>query len=56
MILVDDRLQGLVPFLPLDGRSNAQPGGTSTQRSAPAPAIAAPVINQQRPMGQGMPR
>jgi membrane protease subunit HflK len=56
MILVDDRLQGLVPFLPLDGRSNAQPNAANTQRSAPAPAIAAPVINQQRPMGQGMPR
>ncbi|MFN3449887.1 MAG: FtsH protease activity modulator HflK, partial [Roseococcus sp.] len=56
MILVDDRLQGLVPFLPLDGRGGGQPSA-GAPRSVPAPVAAAPAINQQRPVGQGgMPR
>lgn len=44
MVLVDDRLQGLVPFLPL-GPDGTRPAG---QRPAVPPA-AAPVMNQARP-------
>jgi len=51
MTLVDDRLQGLVPFLPLGdgGRNNSAIGGAvggSQMRQAqpaPAPAPAAPI-------------
>lgn len=56
MILVDDRLQGLVPFLPLDNRPAAGQQGTNTAPRPVPPAVTAPVINQQRPIGQGMPR
>jgi membrane protease subunit HflK len=49
MILVDDRLQGLVPFLPLDGRSNAPTGQTQPpQRPAVPPPAVAPMVQQQR--------
>ncbi len=50
MILVDDRLQGMVPFLQLDGQ-----GGAGTQRAA-SPAVAAPILQQQRPVNQGASR
>jgi len=49
MTLVDDRLQGLVPFLPLGdgGRNNAAiggaVGGAQTRPAQPAPAPAAPI-------------
>jgi membrane protease subunit HflK len=48
MILVDDRLQGLVPFLPLgEQRSNA-PASQPAPRPAVPPAAVAPMIQQQR--------
>lgn len=56
MILVDDRLQGLVPFLQLEGGAR---GAAPTQRQVPAAAAAmtAPAITQPvRPVGQGIPR
>lgn len=48
MILVDDRLQGLVPFLPLgEQRSNAAPAQPQARPAVPPPAVA-PMIQQQR--------
>ncbi|WP_207540829.1 FtsH protease activity modulator HflK [Sabulicella rubraurantiaca] len=49
MILVDDRLQGLVPFLPLgEGQNRAGAQGQGQRAPVPAPAVA-PVLNQARP-------
>ncbi|WP_371819021.1 FtsH protease activity modulator HflK [Roseococcus sp. SDR] len=48
MILVDDRLQGLVPFLPLDQRGNAPAAQPPSRPAAPPPTAVAPMIQQQR--------
>jgi membrane protease subunit HflK len=48
MTLVDDRLQGLVPFLPLGDTRGAAPTGQTTPRPAMPPAAMAPVIQQQQ--------
>jgi membrane protease subunit HflK len=55
MILVDDRLQGLVPLLPLDGNRG---GAAPTPRPAvPPAAVVAPTMSAPaRPVGQGLPR
>ena len=53
-ILVDDRLQGIVPFLPLNdlGRPAPAPAGSSApQRPATMPSAAPAVAPQQRPTG-----
>jgi membrane protease subunit HflK len=54
MILVDDRLQGVVPLLQLEGRGGQAPAA----RPAIPPAVVAPAMTQQptRPVGQGLPR
>jgi membrane protease subunit HflK len=59
MILVDDRLQGIVPFLPLgEGAAiprPAQPGTAPATRPAPLPALPqGPGVVQNR--NQGIPR
>jgi membrane protease subunit HflK len=48
MTLVDDRLQGLVPFLPLGEARGAAPTGQTQPRPSLPPAAVAPVIQQQR--------
>jgi len=58
MILVDDRLQGIVPFLPLaDGgtaQRPAQPGAAPTTRPAPLPPLPqGPGVVQSRNQGIG---
>jgi membrane protease subunit HflK len=56
MILVDDRLQGLVPFLQLEGQGNRpNQNGTPAARQQQSPAaVMAPMLNQQqRPANQG---
>ena len=50
MVLVDDRLQGLVPFLPLDGNRNGAQGQQQPRAAVPPPA-AAPIIQQQMRQG-----
>ncbi|WP_338148257.1 FtsH protease activity modulator HflK [Neoroseomonas eburnea] len=57
MIIVDDRLQGIVPFLPLgEGAAVPRPaqGGLPTNRPAPLPALPQGPGVQGR--SQGMPR
>ena len=51
MILVDDRLQGLVPFLPL----NEQRGGPAGGQPRPGlpPAAVAPMVQQQQQQQRG---
>ncbi len=51
MILVDDRLQGLVPFLPLDGARGAPGAGQGQPRPAIPPAAVAPMVQQQQRPG-----
>ncbi len=53
MTLVDDRLQGLVPFLPLGDTRSAAPTGQTQQRPVVPPAAVAPVIQQQQRGGAG---
>ncbi|HEV7458503.1 MAG TPA: FtsH protease activity modulator HflK [Roseococcus sp.] len=56
MILVDDRLQGLVPFLQLEGQQQArgQGGSPAARQQQTSPAVMAPMLNpQQRPANQG---
>ncbi len=48
MTLVDDRLQGLVPFLPLGEQRGSPATGQTQPRAAMPPAAVAPVIQQQR--------
>jgi membrane protease subunit HflK len=50
-ILVDDRLQGLVPFLNLTDPSGSRP---AAQRPAPPAAAAAPVLQQPGRTGPGI--
>ncbi len=49
-ILVDDRLQGIVPFLPLNDLARGTPPVQAPQRPAAQPS-AAPVVQPQRPTG-----
>lgn len=51
MILVDDRLQGLVPFLPLGEQRGSPATGQSQPRPSIPPAAMAPVIQQQQQRG-----
>ncbi len=53
MILVDDRLQGLVPFLPL-GPDGTRPAVPAQRPAAPPPQAVAPMVQQQ--MRQGVAR
>lgn len=53
MTLVDDRLQGLVPFLSLGDTRGAAPTGQTQQRPVAPPAAVAPVIQQQQRGGVG---
>lgn len=56
MILVDDRLQGLVPFLQLEGQqqTRGQGGTPAARQQQTSPAVMAPMMNtQQRPANQG---
>jgi membrane protease subunit HflK len=52
-ILVDDRLQGIVPFLPLNelGRTAPAAAPAAPQRPATMPSAAPAVAPQQRPTG-----
>jgi membrane protease subunit HflK len=49
-ILVDDRLQGIVPFLPLNDLARGTPPAQAPQRPAAQPS-AAPAAQPQRPTG-----
>jgi membrane protease subunit HflK len=52
-ILVDDRLQGIVPFLPLNDLARTPPAGAAAtpQRPAAMPSTAPAALPQQRPTG-----
>jgi membrane protease subunit HflK len=51
-ILVDDRLQGIVPFLPLHELGRTAPAAAATpQRPATMPSAAPATMPQQRPTG-----
>lgn len=53
MTLVDDRLQGLVPFLQLEGQQGGRPGARQPQEQQQfSPAVMAPMTNP-RPANQG---
>jgi membrane protease subunit HflK len=50
-VLVDDRLQGIVPFLPLQDLGRQAPGAGQPQRPAQAPSAGQPATPQGRPTG-----
>lgn len=55
MILVDDRLQGLVPFLPLNDQRGSPATGQGGGQARPVmpPAAVAPMIQQQQQQQRG---
>jgi modulator of FtsH protease HflK len=53
-VIIDDRLQGLVPFLQLNDQGRSATGAGQSRQ--PGPAAVAPALPGARPQGAGLPR